>query len=622
MPSWLLLWLRRALRTFVFGSVVAGASATEVDLDQPIRIQSVQLREVGTTSKSDKVALPAHITRPHRQLVGVQASAEFEVKPQLLGHSWMVYSEKLQDGGRFKVNGIDIGGHPTTDADTTVRRMLPFVLRIPSGVLREGRNELTREWQVHENLLILPNMWVGTEAQIEPVYQERLAGYSALPRVTGVFAAVLALVIFSIYWKNRELNHYLWVSVSAVGFCFVNSAFWVTSVPSWFYGYWQFLFFCGSSALTLGSYFYVLFASGIESSRYRRYALVVSVLHNVGYLLQFWWSGLTHFPDYSRFGALLTAVFTIFPLYGLVVGVWRNKRVEPWVLLILILVGVSINVLEAASLNGSSKILASSHLLQPFVLVWFFVVCVLLIRDFSAALRTERSLAFSMKEELAVQKQELSRLHALERASQEAKAAALERGRIMQDMHDGLGSQLVSSLAMARAGELSSLQTYDLLRSCIDDLRLAIDTAQDTEDSLLLALGNLRFRMQPRLKAAGITLQWKTQTLSNPLPLRPQHQLPVLRVIQESLTNALKHANASTITVEATNTDTELTIRIEDDGQGFDVDAAKEQATGKGLSGLEKRARVLGAQLQVRSTAQGTRVELMLPWAEATKEAP
>jgi signal transduction histidine kinase len=52
------------------------------------------------------------------------------------------------------------------------------------------------------------------------------------------------------------------------------------------------------------------------------------------------------------------------------------------------------------------------------------------------------------------------------------------------------------------------------------------------------------------------------------------------------------------------------------------VDAAKEQATGKGLSGLEKRARVLGAQLQVRSTAQGTQVELVLPWAGASNEAP
>lgn len=100
-----------------------------------------------------------------------------------------------------------------------------------------------------------------------------------------------------------------------------------------------------------------------------------------------------------------------------------------------------------------------------------------------------------------------------------------------------------------------------MLRSCIDDLRLAIDTSHGTEDSWLLTLGNLRFRMQPRLNAAGITLHWETRT-QQPLPLRPQDQLPVLRVVQESLTSALKHARAKNITVEVNHSDTGLIIRI------------------------------------------------------------
>jgi signal transduction histidine kinase len=256
-------------------------------------------------------------------------------------------------------------------------------------------------------------------------------------------------------------------------------------------------------------------------------------------------------------------------------------------------------------------------LLPLMAALWFVAVCFFLVSDFTGSLRAQRQYTARLAQELADQKQELSRLHALERSTHIAKAAAVERSRIMQDMHDGLGSQLVSSLAMARAGELSSTQTYELLRSCIDDLRLAIDTSQYDEDSLPLAMGNLRFRMQPRLKAAGITLHWKTQTLSNPLALGPQLQLPVLRIIQECLTNALKHANAQTITLEATNTDTQFMLTIQDDGGGFDVQAAKEQASGKGLNGLEKRARVLGGTLRVESSPQGTRVELQVPLAMA-----
>jgi len=166
-----------------------------------------------------------------------------------------------------------------------------------------------------------------------------------------------------------------------------------------------------------------------------------------------------------------------------------------------------------------------------------------------------------------------------------------------------------------RPTRLDSQQTYELLRSCIDDLRLAIDSSQGTEDSLLLALGNLRFRMQPRLKAAGITLHWDTQALSGSLPLRPHDQLPVLRIVQESLTNALKHAGAKTISLRASQSDRALSLCIEDDGCGFDVDAARARATGKGLNGLDKRARVLGGHLQISSTERGSVVRLVVPFA-------
>jgi signal transduction histidine kinase len=97
----------------------------------------------------------------------------------------------------------------------------------------------------------------------------------------------------------------------------------------------------------------------------------------------------------------------------------------------------------------------------------------------------------AVQRKLEEQRAKLERLHELERAASEKQATSQERARIMQDMHDGLGSQLISSLAMAQGGTLSADQTYELLRSCIDDLRLAIDTSNDTKDSLPLALANL-----------------------------------------------------------------------------------------------------------------------------------
>ena len=256
---------------------------------------------------------------------------------------------------------------------------------------------------------------------------------------------------------------------------------------------------------------------------------------------------------------------------------------------------------------------SNGYLLQAVAPVWFISICFALISDFSRSLRAQREQQQQLVNQLDAQRHELERLHILARATQEKQAAAQERARIMQDMHDGLGSQLVSSLAMAQSGSLSATQTYDLLRSCIDDLRLAIDASGESADSLLLALGNLRFRMEPRLKSAGIVLRWNTQDLSDKLPLSAERQLPVLRVIQETIANTLKHAQATTLSVTVVDTPTELTVSITDDGHGFDVAKVQHSAHGKGLNSLAKRARVLGAQLDIASSAQGTHTRLVVP---------
>ena len=437
--------------------------------------------------------------------------------------------------------------------------------------------------------------------------------WQTLAQITCVFAAVIALLQLGLFLNNRSDTQYGWTFVAVGGYAIVSLSYFMPVLPGDWQLVWHVVVLLGIQAFAMGGCIYFLNECGASHALYTRFAGVWGGLFLFAYCGYFVWAGAL-LPDAYVLawcvGLSLASLYPAWPLWQLVA---RHRHWQHAVFLLTYIAVGSAALLDTTRMFGGPALFGTAPLLPIVASLWFLAVCFFLVNDFTGSLRAQRQYTAQLAEELAIQKAELDRLHAQERATQEAKAAALERSRIMQDMHDGLGSQLVSSLAMARAGELSSLQTYELLRSCIDDLRLAIDTSQDTEDSLLLALGNLRFRMQPRLKAAGITLHWKTQTLSNPLPLRPQHQLPVLRIVQETLTNALKHANAKNITVEASNTETELTIRLEDDGQGFDVQAARQRATGKGLNSLDKRARVLGAQLEVTSSQYGTRIVLKVP---------
>ena len=139
------------------------------------------------------------------------------------------------------------------------------------------------------------------------------------------------------------------------------------------------------------------------------------------------------------------------------------------------------------------------------------------VRSLADVEKTNTELETRIHEREQLLKRNFDRL----RESERLKASAQERQRIMQDMHDGLGSQLLSSLMLVERGAMSNEQVAQILRESIDDMRLAIDALAAEDSDLLAAFGNMRFRMEPRLKAAGMDLQWDARNLPEEVDLDP-----------------------------------------------------------------------------------------------------
>lgn len=228
----------------------------------------------------------------------------------------------------------------------------------------------------------------------------------------------------------------------------------------------------------------------------------------------------------------------------------------------------------------------------------------------TAIAQAERSAAV-LEARLAEREAELRANHERLRLVEREQALLLERQRLMRDMHDGLGSTLMSSLVLAEQGRLSPEALAGTLRECVDDLRLVIDSLEPIEHDLVTLLASLRHRLGRRLEAAGLAMRWEVDDLP-PLPwLNPPDALQVLRIVQEVLTNVLKHAQARTVRI-ATGTEAgQVRVLIEDDGHGFDPARAD---GGRGLRHLVQRAARLGGRLVIDSAVgQGTRIGLYLP---------
>lgn len=195
---------------------------------------------------------------------------------------------------------------------------------------------------------------------------------------------------------------------------------------------------------------------------------------------------------------------------------------------------------------------------------------------------------------------------------EQRRAIALERARILQDMHDGMGAQLITAKRLALRPEVDRNDLAMVIDESLQDLRLIIDSLDIREGDLLPLLGNLRFRLEPRLAALGIKLSWEAQPVPALDTLSPAGALAILRIVQESLNNALRHAQPTQVRLVIAPDEGDLLIKVIDDGKGF----VPEQVgtAGRGLQGIRLRAQRLGIALEIVSRpGEGTMISLRVP---------
>lgn len=332
------------------------------------------------------------------------------------------------------------------------------------------------------------------------------------------------------------------------------------------------------------------------------------------------------------FGVLLSLItLPLWPLRGeaLVLQHALNVAVAAGVCLFLLWQALRLGEREFSMLAGTlllGIVLAAHDLLllagrlPPDHYYLLPYCCLMLLLTFQHALVRQHAGAFArlagahadQQRRLAEQQQQLQASHRRLVAFEREQALQQERQRLMRDMHDGLGSALLSSLALAQQRQLSPEAMARLLGDCIDDLRLVIDSLEPMDNDLATLLGTLRLRLGDRLAAAGLHLHWQVQDLPALAWLDPAHALQVLRTVQEMFTNVLKHAAARQVRVRLACGDDHVVVEVADDGTGFDLQ--QPGGGGRGLANMRSRADALGARLDIDTAAgRGTRVRLLLP---------
>jgi signal transduction histidine kinase len=196
-----------------------------------------------------------------------------------------------------------------------------------------------------------------------------------------------------------------------------------------------------------------------------------------------------------------------------------------------------------------------------------------------------------------------------------------ERNRLALELHDAVSQKLFSLVLTAEsaatlvgrdteaaADQLARLQV--LAQEALDELRGLIFELRPPEVDSDGLCGALR-------KHVGLLAQRRPGVeleLEDELPPEPRRDAEVLRIAQEALNNAIRHADAAHVHVRLNGRDGGLVLKVDDDGKGFDPGAAELRSRRLGLTSMEERARRLRGRLTIDSApGSGTRVRLEVP---------
>jgi signal transduction histidine kinase len=351
------------------------------------------------------------------------------------------------------------------------------------------------------------------------------------------------------------------------------------------------------------------FAFRLQTRRYRRVERALTGAMALASLLSMplgWLNVALIFPlAYLIFIAVSFGVTAL-----LSYAAWQSRSREYGLLAVILWLNIGLGVHDWLLQTWRTSI-ESVYLLPFGVLALFVMFLASVLRDYLAALSASEKASSVLEARLAERERELDESYARLREVEQAQLLSNERQRLMREMHDGLGSALMSSLVAVERGQMQPGDIAQVLRECVDDLKLAIDSLEPVGDDLLVLLATLRYRLEPRLQAAGITLSWQVESVPQLNWLNPGAALNILRMMQEILTNTLKHAHAHAISVATQRRSGQIVIVISDDGVGFDPNASIE--SGRGLKNLQRRAADIGGEVRVESGSNGTRIEILLP---------
>ncbi len=591
----------------IFAEKATSATDTVYVIDKAYLLYTT-FKEPPSAEELNRVqrTLPDRLLTPQKNSVGwYSVELELETTPST---AWGFYLPEVAVNAAVFLNGQLLGHGIRYDNQYSPLASRPLYLQIPIGLLRAGSNRLYIQLNPIQPLPVFTSrIYIGPAILLKERYGKRMFWRINIP-TTVLITTLLASLCFIIVWlKNRHQHHHLWLVATTLFWTMhtvdlINGAVWQERWAIWV-------------GLIGFSLCLILFIHRYYQLQYRlleRTLLFVAILCA---------TFIIALPSEISTNLLLWPFQLALVMASLYSNgfVWYRYRLSHTPIDALMLITLSTTTLLALYewlISVEWVDIESYHFLYLSIPMLQIIVAITLINKYIHTLQNSQTLNEGLTFNAQLRTVELGEQNERLRTLERAQVLSAERERMVRDMHDGVGGQLVSALAMLESGQYTDQALAEHLRATLNDLRLILDSLDPSHNDLSTALISLRPCVNACLQSQQIELHWSLDDLPCNLIFNPQQILQILRIMQEAITNIIKHASAQTVTIRGyrdnsrKDNDNEIAIiEIIDDGVGINI----ETYSGRGMKTMTGRASDLGGTLEVISNTEGTHIRLKIP---------
>jgi signal transduction histidine kinase len=524
---------------------------------------------------------------------------------------WAVYLPCVTHNAAVYINGVWVGQGGSFEEPVSRHHNNPLLFKFSAALLVAGRNQIDiRVKASFPSQGLIDQFYLAPADQLASAFAWKRFLRVDFIRWITIAMYVMGLIVFCFWVARPQDKIYVLFSLQLFIWATHNLNLFIFDIPTSAH-FWEAMTMSTLGWTVVAMIFFNHRYVGERNATMEKLALLLAILGMGIFLLPD--IGLILSIGYGVWDGFLI-IFGSYAIIHLLRVYWLRGEGDVFLML---LVGIPIlvfgfhDILMVNHFGDRREGLTIQYSVTPAILLfsWF------LIRRFVQSINQAEEMTATLELRVQAKQQALFLQFEQLKSMEQKQILSSERERIMRDMHDGIGGQLVSiaSLLHEHSGDVFKTLREKVLLS-LADLRFVIDSLDPVLNDLPTLLGMMRTRISEQLETENITLEWDVTALPELANMSPQRSLHIMRIVQEAITNGIKHAGTDRMKLSTSVESGEsaaIYIDIIDYGTKYSsID--KHSKKGRGIKNMHYRAEQIGAILTINASEKGTRIRLAL----------